>query len=190
MTSPLYLGPSDSDLVHIPEELVACPQWVCWRGIQEATRLNKPPYMAHEPYGPARVNDPRTWDSFDVAINALPHLLESWVCSPNYAGGGIGFVFSPHDPYCGIDLDKCATPDGVPEAWAMHLLTRFNSYTEISPTRTGAKIWLQGKLPGPGRKTKHIELYDRTRYFTVNGAHLYSTPATIEPRHDSLSTLS
>ena len=40
-----------------------------------------------------------------------------------------------------IDLDTCRAPDGHFAAWAQQIIERFGSYTEVSPSTTGAKIF-------------------------------------------------
>jgi hypothetical protein len=65
----------------------------------------------------------------------------------------------------------------------------FNSYTEVSPSGTGLRIFAQGKLSGEGRKRGPIELYDQKRFLTVTGDHLPETPTTIEERQDVVEWL-
>jgi len=109
-------------------------------------------------------------------IKALQRFCKQW---PH--GGGIGFVFSPNDPFAGIDLDHCRDLETcVIAPWAQQIITRCGSYSEISPSGTGAKIFGRGKLPGSGVKRHYLELYDCGRFFTVTGQHLPDTPMTIQ----------
>jgi primase-polymerase (primpol)-like protein len=62
-----------------------------------------------------------------------------------------------------------------------------NSYTELSPSGTGVRIFVYGKLPPIGRKTGDIEVYEAGRYLTITGNHLDGTPRTIENRQDELT---
>jgi hypothetical protein len=83
------------DFDKIPEALRALPQWVLWRTMM---RHGKPAKMPLQPTGiAAKSNDPSTWRDFRE-ISAY--------YNPAH-GGGIGFVFSPEDPFCGVDLDGC-----------------------------------------------------------------------------------
>ena len=102
---------------------------------------------------------------------------------------GVGVVFSQidNDFLCGIDLDSCrdkATEDIAP--WAQEIIDRLASYTEVSPSGTGVKIFFTvagdsladietlfaGKYGrafknGGGEHGPAIEIYRGRRYFTV-----------------------
>jgi primase-polymerase (primpol)-like protein len=87
----------------------------------------------------ASVADSRDWAPFEVALN------QWW----RYPGGysGLGFVFSKSDPFAGIDLDD-SLDAGEPKQWARGMIERFSdTYTEISPSGRGLKIWVRGALP-------------------------------------------
>ena len=87
-------------------------------------------------------SDPTTWSTFADAVVAFQ--------AGNY--DGIGFVFTPTDPYVGVDLDNCRDPStGAIQVWAMEIISDLNSYTEVSPSETGVKILSRGKLPPKGR---------------------------------------
>ena len=78
--------------------------------------------------------------------------------------------------------------------WAWAVICELNSYTEISPSGTGVKIWVKGNLPvGARNRTKlasgEIEIYSRGRYFTVTGRHLPNTPTEITERQVELDSL-
>jgi primase-polymerase (primpol)-like protein len=63
---------------------------------------------------------------------------------------GIGFVVSKEDDFCGLDLDGCRNPEtGAIENWAMEVITAVESYTEVSPSETGIRIFAKAELP-PG----------------------------------------
>jgi hypothetical protein len=55
------------------------------------------------------------------------------------------------------------------EDWAMDIIRRLDTYTEVSPSGTGIRMFLRGALPGTGRKKGKIEVYDQGRYLTVTG---------------------
>ena len=61
---------------------------------------------------------------------------------------GIGFVFTPEDPYVGIDLDGARNPEtGIIEPWASEIIAACASDTEISVSGTGVHIIIEGALP-------------------------------------------
>lgn len=146
------------DIEKILKELRDYLQWVVWKWEKKNGKPTKPPY---DPKTGKRAShsDPSTWGTFEQAVKALDRGFD-----------GIGFVFTGEDPYTGIDLDDCRDPtSGQIETWALKIIEDFDSYTEVSPSGTGLKIFLKGKLPAGGIKTKHIEVYDRLRFFTVTG---------------------
>jgi putative DNA primase/helicase len=90
------------------------------------------------------------------------------------AFAGIGFTVTKDDPYCAIDIDNCLDNTRQLKPWARSITKRFSdTYTEITPSGKGLRIWTRGKLPGSGRKFPYsdgrIEVYDQGRYFAVTG---------------------
>lgn len=163
----------------IPQELKSYPHFVLWREESRNGKLTKIPVNALTGEN-AAVDRPETWANFAAAISA--------VSQNGYKG--IGYVLTKECPYTVIDLDKCRDPEtGEIESWARDIITRLNSYTEISPSSTGAHIWVRGKLP-PGRRRKgNFEAYDSDRYLTLTGHHLEDTPLTIEAGQAVLGAL-
>jgi putative DNA primase/helicase len=94
-----------------------------------------------------------------------------------------------------VDLDDCRNPDtGEIAPWGKEIITALGSYSEVSPSQTGVKIFLKGKLPANAKhNTPHesgsIEVYDQGRYFTVTGEHIKGTPGTIEDRQAELTAM-
>jgi primase-polymerase (primpol)-like protein len=70
---------------------------------------------------------------------------------------GVGYVFSDGDPYSGVDLDNCRGREtGEIADWAKEIIRGLASYTEVSPSGTGVKIWVKGRLPeGQVRKPEN-----------------------------------
>jgi hypothetical protein len=126
------------------------------------------------------VNDPLTWLPFDDARRVYE------------AGGfdGVGYVLTSEDALTGLDLDHCRDPEtGRIEAHAQHTVDRLGSYTEITPSRAGLRVWVRGRLAGKGRRTGEIEIYSDRRFLTVSGWHLEGTPTIIEDRQTELDAL-
>jgi primase-polymerase (primpol)-like protein len=51
----------------------------------------------------------------------------------------------------------------------MDIALRIDSYTEVSPSGAGLRIWTPGVLPPGGRRKGYVEMYDGGRYLTVTG---------------------
>ncbi|MEM1182923.1 MAG: DNA primase, partial [Acidobacteriota bacterium] len=153
---------SRAALKSVPEELKCLSQWVVWRSETRQGKKTKLPYCSRTGR-PAKANDPATWSSFDEACRALA------------GNDGVGFVFSEEDPYLGIDLDNVIDENGALCDWASRLLERFGSgaYVEVSPSGRGLHLIVKAQKPGDRCRRKlgrgAIEIYDRSRYFTVTG---------------------
>ncbi len=182
----MNMGPAP-DLDHIMANAPAClrerAQWVCWRYVERDGKPTKCPVNPRT-LQLADSTDPSTWATFDEAIAACR-------ASPDLAG--VGYVFAEADPFCGVDLDDCITPqDGVLKPWGQAIVDQFSSYTEISPSGCGVKIFIRGRKPGARcRKAYHdgeVEVYDRERFFTVTGQQL-STCCGVEERQACLEAV-
>lgn len=167
-----------------PQALLELAQWVTWRK-ELRHKPNGDPYWTKVPCNPrngrkALTNTPRTWGTFDQAVAA----------ARRYHHDGVGFVVTTSDPFCGIDLDHCRDAEtGDIEAWALAIVARMRSYTEISPSGTGLRIFIVGKIPGVDRREGDIEIYDTGRFLTVTGKHIEHAPWEIETRQDELEAL-
>ena len=183
--------------------LGALPRWVAWqtegRGAQ-----GKPTKVPYAPDGrKARADAPATWGTraeAEVRAKQLPR---------PFGAGGIGIELGDHAGFAigGIDLDTCRAETGELAPWALEVVGRFGSYTEVSPSGTGAKVFFlfdatdlpalraimgtehgkQFKRKGHGDHPPAIELYLGNRYFAVTDQPLDSSPA--ELRHVDASTL-
>ena len=152
----------------IPAQLQARRQWVCWRyeyRINLKTKQGKwtkVPYNAHTGQL-ASTTAPRTWSSFDQAKAA-------YLQRPDFYNG-IGYVFSKHDPYCGVDFDHCINDAGEISTWAAERerqLQACGAYTETSVSGTGVHAIVLATID-KGIKKPLGEIYDRGRFFTFSG---------------------
>ncbi len=167
----------------IPEELRIRKGWVAWKFKTVDGKNRKVPINARTG-GNAKSNLPETWST---GLTAYAFYLNH-----NNGGGiqGIGYVVSESDLYVGIDLDHCRNSEtGEINPWGQDKIVRFNSYSEISPSGTGIRIFTKGKLPKEGRKKGDFEIYDTLRFFTITGHHIEGTPLTIEHRQDEINEI-
>lgn len=172
-----------------PQCLRTRRQWLCWRYEERNGKPTKVPYDA-KTGRLAKSTEPATWTSFEEAVARY---------AKDDVYNGVGFVFAKDDPFCGIDLDACRREDGTLAPWAQAIVEQFPSYTEISPSDTGVKIFLAGKKPGFARSAvKNIdpdggpgemEIYQEGRYFTVTGNILPGRPVDVTDCQDQLDAL-
>lgn len=171
------------------------PMWVAWRNDRRKrfggtkVEITKVPYqgVGRE----AMSNRPSTWSTLGTAAEIAIKI-----------DGGFGICLGERD--ClpgywlgGVDLD-CCYEDATLCPWAAKVVTRFNSYAEISPSGKGAKIfflypstnWEEDIKPllgsaKTGRQYKHvanhdhppaIEVYLRGRFFAVTGNNVDGLP--------------
>jgi putative DNA primase/helicase len=153
----------------IPKELIPGQAWVGWKRVRKSdgTIAKVPMQCNPDKPSPASPTDPETWGYLDEACAAVQaHKL-----------AGVGRVFHDDSDIMGIDLDKCRDVEtGQLTEWAQKIVDAFETYTEVSPSGTGVKLFLRGKKPGPANRRDNVEFYDTDRYFTVTGQHLSKTP--------------
>jgi hypothetical protein len=181
--SVLSNGLSPAGIV-VPNDLSERDQWVLWRYEERNGRATKVPYQVGRRR--ASSTDRDTWASFEIVIN-------EWRSAPNWYSGP-GLVFSPDDPFCGIDLDDSLDERGALKPWARGIVERFSdTYMEVSPSGKGLKIWARGRLPanvgGVSTGDGRIEAYDHARYFTVTGHRFRGAPLEVEDHSNDVRTL-
>ena len=162
LTNPTDSSEKPHFLPTVPAELKALRQWVVWR---EEKRDGKPTKVPYQISGNrAQANNPETWTDFNTVIQRSERFT------------GVGFVFSDSDSYCGVDIDNCMEGDGNIKLWAQPIVERLKTvgYGEVSPSGKGLKFWTRASLSANtshrrGIEDGEIEIYDRSRYFTVTG---------------------
>jgi putative DNA primase/helicase len=103
---------------------------------------------------------------------------------------GVGRMLFADEGLVGWDLDGCRNPEtGEIAPWAQKIINEFASYTEVSPSGTGVRIFVFGTLPPKGRRKDHVECYCSGRYLTLTGCHLPGTPRTVEHRQEQIDTV-
>jgi putative DNA primase/helicase len=154
----------------IPAELKQLNQWVTWK-YEFRGKWTKPPYQVNgRDY--AKSSDPATWGAFHDALKTYQSRQVD----------GVGIALAVDTGIVGVDLDHCYNPKTKSfEQWATKIIGHLNSYTEASPSGTGVRILLKGKLPTGGRKRGNIEIYSTGRYLTITGRVLQNK-SSIESR--------
>jgi hypothetical protein len=171
------------EFAKVPNEMKLMPQWVCWDD-QGGRKMPIAPTTGQA----AKTNDKSTWTDFATACAAYKRLGLT----------GIGFVFSEDDELVGIDLDACLDSDWDIADWAKIIVEEFATYTEISPSGRGLKLWCKGKIAKgckhtiekrDGGKSSAIEVYATGRYFTVTGQQWDDGESVVSNCQEQLDSL-
>ena len=145
--------------------------WVNWKSEPKSsgTGFTKVPYVAGTNYKcKASYADPKCYRSYSQALESDPE--------------HIGFCFQPELGLISLDLDGCRDPKtGVLTSWAQEIITLADSYCEITPSKTGVRVWFRGTMPtdaedhfyldvasGYGGKVE-IQIFSVKGYVTVTG---------------------
>ncbi len=187
-------GPTEPRVIaeNIPAAMKELPRWTCWR-LEEDPDGRKPLKVPVNPRtgGNASSTNPDTWSTFDEAWDLLER-------SPDLAG--LMFALGEDVGIVGVDLDGCIEyedPHGCGHLTdaARELIDGFNTYSEVSPSDTGVKMFCLGKKPGDRCRKKgvcgcvELELYAKNRFFTVTGRRLDWTSHDVNLRQVELDDL-
>lgn len=146
---------------NIPAQLRRRPNWVAW-GVRDA-----PPKAPFNPASllwgrpsPAKAGVRETWSRYEVATECVRRGLAR----------GIGYEFD--GSVYGVDLDHVINESGTLTPQAREIVSKLDSYTEVSPSGTGLHIFVLA--PGVNitrhrKKDYFLEIYSVGRYFTVTG---------------------
>lgn len=159
-------------LPSVPTIFKQTPNWLRWRLENVGGKDTKVPYQVSGYRGSA--TNPATWTDYHTAV-------AGWTIDGTQ---GVGFALTKELGIIGFDLDGCRNPvTGEITEWAKRIIDLLTSYTEITPSGTGVRVFVVGKKPdgkfkfhlalsaGFGNKVQ-IEVYDRARYFTMTGNRL------------------
>jgi len=180
---------------NIPPELKALKQWTVFKvikGTGGSKDGKKPMYRKLNPLTSeydvkaASLSDPETYMTFDDAY-------EFYKSSAVYKG--LQFVLPGiyDEDYkvkrlVGVDLDNAMEDDGVtlkPEI--KEIIEAFNSYTEISPSGTGIRIFCYGYFPfTDGVHNGNFEIYQCGKLLTVTGHHIVNTSESINDAQEAI----
>ena len=164
------------------EELRQHRQWVCWKYLLRpgAAKPTKPPMSPHTGWG-ASHSKPSDWATYEQAI----------ATTERRKFAGVGFVISENDDYTGIDLDRCRDPaTGKLDQWADDIVALGETYWELSPSGTGLRAIIRGKIEKTIKSdVAHVEIYRSQRYLTITGEHIEGTPDDIREAPTTLEWL-
>ncbi|MCI0376095.1 MAG: hypothetical protein L0215_00665 [Gemmataceae bacterium] len=169
----------------VPDELKQLNHWVVWsfewseHRDKSKAKWSKVLKNARTGRNASSTNS-STWATLEVALDRYRR------------GGydGIGFVFADDDPFAGVDLDGCRHPEtGELATWALEIVSSFGTYTEVSPSGTGVKLYCRARLPAGRNRRGPVEIYDRARYFATTGIRLDGTPATLSDCQAQIESL-
>lgn len=142
------------------DKIIERDQWTLWKRVKREGRETKVPVGVNQ--RALSITNPKCFRNFyDVykIYNDNQDLFD-----------GIGFIVTDDDPFVVIDLDGCNRWNGWQE-----IIKRLNSYTELSPSKTGFHIIVEGSTPGEKSSFKigshdegGIEIYDDKRYITMS----------------------
>jgi putative DNA primase/helicase len=172
-------GVNAADRFAIPSDLRERRQWLVWRHEKRGGKPTKVPYKVSAPSVRASTTDARTWGVLEHAVVAVER----------GKADGIGFVFSPDDPFVGVDLDGCRNTSGELKSVAAAIVDELDSYSEWSPSGRGVHVILRGRLEGGRCRRGPVEIYDRGRYFSMTGERLPGVPHSPMPRQRELDEL-
>lgn len=180
----------------IPEETKALKNWVLWKyedrkNSKGEIKKTKVPYQVNGKK--AESTNSNTWGSFENIIKTLKGFPDKY--------SGAGFVFSQDSGIMGIDFDHIKDPEtGEWDPGALKEILSLNSYTEISPSGTGAHVIVKGVVPfileemkdgKTGKKNQDTgrEMYHSGRFFTITGDLMEGASKTINPAQGAINAL-
>ena len=169
---------------NIPVLLKQADHWLVWKFVEDVDAAtgevdwDKPPLKWD--LTPGSSTNVRTWTTF------------AWAMESYRSNGldGIGFALCPHSTgksLIGVDLDHCRNATtGHIESWAREIVAELDSYTEVSPSGKGLRIFVFGELPPNRCRKGPFGVYNSNRCIAVTGHHVEGTPGTIEHRPEQL----
>jgi hypothetical protein len=165
--------------------------WLNWRArpSKHGQKPRKVPYQPDHPDRRAKVNDVSHCGNFDTAqfnYDIDPETIE-----------GIGINLYALDPakhpVTALDLDNCFDPDtDTLEPWAAEIIDACKTYTEVSPSGRGVRLFYDGLFEGGSFTKGSLECYisGTKRYVTVTGVPLPSCETgDVKPLSDAVSTI-
>src|SRR5438270_9252791 len=117
----------------IPNSLKQIDRWIGWRLDNAKGTWDKVPVNV-KTFRLASSKDAETWATFSQALAAYRR--------PGLKLDGIGFVLDGTDNLVGLDWDECRTTDGNENMDVMSDIAKLDSYTELSPSAQGYRMFI------------------------------------------------
>ena len=127
------LDTSGNKTLNIPDELKT-ESFMLWRYEERDGRKTKPPLNPDTGLR-GDVTDPSQWTDYENALRIHQ--------SGRFRTNGISVVVHPDSELVGLDLDHCVK-DGAFSEEAQEILEGVCSYSEISPSGEGVRVFLYG----------------------------------------------
>ena len=123
----------------IPAELRQNKRWVPWEAVWDEGRgkFDKIPHNPKAIGNGVSTKDVKRWGDFNTALQAYEGAKDMLA--------GIGYVMTGPHGIVGYDLDNCLDADGNPAPWALDVLCKLDTYTEITPSGKGLRMFCKGK---------------------------------------------
>ena len=140
------------------------PNWLIWKAgpVDPKTgKFTKYPYNVF-----TGVNATGTHGQ-DYVENNCTTLDKALKAARKHNAAGVGFVVAQGQRITAIDVDGCLNGSGDPGT-VVDIVEQFDSYTEVSPSGKGLRIFALGELPqNANTKKGKFENYDKNRMLTV-----------------------
>jgi putative DNA primase/helicase len=166
-------------LANLPAALKARKQWLLWKFKPPAKPGGKPIKAPFYASGNTRRGvqgsdaDRAGLVTFEGAIDVAARLKMD----------GVGFAFLPGDGLIGIDIDGAIDVEtGEISERAQAIIAACNSYTELSVSKTGVHIIVEGEIDKSFKSNDvGVEVFCGSQYFICTGARWPETPAEPVP---------
>jgi hypothetical protein len=166
---------------NLPASLRASHRWLVWKYGEKENAKGKKPKL------PVDLQSGRCVDKANAACYSFADVAA--------ASGYEGIGFLPVHPYIGVDLDNCIS-DGAVSDFAKKVVQHCNSYTELSPSGKGLRIWVRGNAVKAAQDNERnplgsnrlvvkdglLEIYPdapNTNYLTCTGNTVEGSPADV-----------
>ena len=143
-------------------------QWM-----EKRQKWDKIPHNAYQPQYGVSTAKPDAWADYETAIAAFKQHKKAFA--------GLGYLMTGAHGIVGTDLDDCFDEDGL-QPWAAKIVKRLNTYTELSPSGNGLRLFSLGEIDEDWNNHEvGIEVYGGSapRFLTVTGCHLPGTPLRV-----------